>query len=316
MSHVRTKDHIKLIFVADLHLSSTAPIARSKEPCWFEAMKRPLRQLQALADDSGAPIVCAGDVFDRWNPSPELLNFALDELPFMYSIPGQHDLPYHRYDDIRRSGYWTLVKAGKIHHLPDTNVVHPNPTISLQGFRFGGELRPNIEKSPLVLDVAVVHQYLWKEGKSYANPNPEHHYRKTRMLLEGFDIAVFGDNHIPFSVPLARGTTILNCGSLMRRTIDQINYRPRIWYITHTDACHQLQTETVDIEKDIIEVGDKTKVDPNIEKFVRDLKHHKLTSYDFRSQVIEYIEKNKVSPRVSKIIYSLMEEVANAYVVG
>jgi hypothetical protein len=34
------------ILVSDIHLSDKPPIFRSSEPDWFEAMKRPLDQLQ------------------------------------------------------------------------------------------------------------------------------------------------------------------------------------------------------------------------------------------------------------------------------
>ena len=109
------------LLVGDIHLSAKAPLCRAKEPDWFEAMARPLMELVDLQKQIGKesdgipPILCAGDVFDRWNSPPELINFALEYLPpQMYSIPGQHDLPNHNYNEIDRSAYWTLVAANKI----------------------------------------------------------------------------------------------------------------------------------------------------------------------------------------------------------
>jgi len=105
------------ILCSDIHLCHTPPVARSAEPDWYVAMERQLDELRAVAEQHGAPIVCAGDIFDRWNSPPELINFAIQSSPKMHSIPGQHDLPHHRYEDMQRSAYWTLVAAGVLTDL-------------------------------------------------------------------------------------------------------------------------------------------------------------------------------------------------------
>ncbi len=105
------------IAVADLHLSLNPPLARAAEPNWLDAMSRPLKELRELAEKLNVPILCSGDVLDRWNSSAELINFAIEHLPWMHAIPGQHDLPLHSLVDIHKSAYWTLVKAGNIWHI-------------------------------------------------------------------------------------------------------------------------------------------------------------------------------------------------------
>ena len=105
----KNTENIIAIFAADLHLSLKAPIWRSTEQDWFEAMLRPLVELRTLATLHNCPIVYAGDIFDKWNSPPELINFAIEHLPKGHAIPGQHDLPLHNYEDIRKSAYWTLV---------------------------------------------------------------------------------------------------------------------------------------------------------------------------------------------------------------
>jgi hypothetical protein len=224
--------HVIAILCSDLHLSIKAPVARSEEPNWFDAMKKQLRVLQkAHREHNEAPIVCAGDVFDRWNSPPELVNFALDWLPRMFAVPGQHDLPYHSEKDVHRSAYGTLVKAGRITplHWKGTSVEDRRGRTSFiaYGFPWGSPILPAPERVDSTTKLAVVHQYVWKEGFGYTGASDENHVRSTSLVadLEGYQAALFGDNHLGF---LARAGKchVLNHGGFMRRRVDEKSYVP------------------------------------------------------------------------------------------
>ena len=113
------KPHRIAILCSDLHLSLQRPACRADDD-WMGVQAGYLNQLKQLAVDSNysfgtLPIAFAGDLFDKWNVQPELINFALEHLPDgMICVPGQHDLPNHRLDQVHRSGYGVLVAAGKI----------------------------------------------------------------------------------------------------------------------------------------------------------------------------------------------------------
>jgi DNA repair exonuclease SbcCD nuclease subunit len=108
--------------VADLHLSERVPAARGESPAeWLETQANYLRQIDDIARSLGVPVLIAGDVFDRWNAPAELINFAIDHMPTgVLSVPGNHDLPNHDLDQIERSAYWTLVRAGALSYLDET----------------------------------------------------------------------------------------------------------------------------------------------------------------------------------------------------
>ncbi len=77
------------ILCSDLHLSLKHPLIRIKEPDWMQAQKRVLLQITAIATKYQAPVVFAGDLFDRWDSPAELITFALSYLPDpFYAIPG------------------------------------------------------------------------------------------------------------------------------------------------------------------------------------------------------------------------------------
>src|SRR5262245_45393768 len=129
------------IFASDLHLSEKAPVARSAEPDWFAAQQRHLVELAELQDRVDAPIFYAGDIFDKSNPSPRLINWAIDHLPRGYAIPGQHDLPFHRLEDIKDSGYWTLCRTTVLTNIQDTITLDLGK-ILVRAFPWGHEIEP------------------------------------------------------------------------------------------------------------------------------------------------------------------------------
>jgi DNA repair exonuclease SbcCD nuclease subunit len=155
------------IFTGDWHLSEKPPVYRGNEPDWYAAQLRPIEQIKSLQRKyCGVPIVFTGDLFDKWDVRPELINFALKHLPIMYGIAGNHDLPNHRLADIERSGYWTMVEAGRIVDLK-WGTPHPLNNVVLCGFPFGTEIKPATSHPIDGFNVAVIHAYTWKKNHGY-----------------------------------------------------------------------------------------------------------------------------------------------------
>lgn len=222
MSDMRSDPEVIAIACADLHLCSKPPTARSSEPCWWEAMRRPLRELSELQATYDVPVLCAGDVFDKWNASAELINFAMRELPLpMITIAGQHDLPFHGLNDIHRSGLGVLLQSDCVEFLNAFQYRHNGASVS--GFSWGQAITPPSEPSD-ELNIALIHAYCWKKGSSF--PGAElNHVASFKEQLRGYDIAIFGDNHLPFEAK-AGDCLVFNCGGFIRRKSDEIKHRP------------------------------------------------------------------------------------------
>lgn len=253
------------LLCSDIHLSHKPPLFRSSEPHWYQAMLRPLQQLSDLAASLGnPPILCAGDVFDRWNSPAELINFAIRELPVMYSIPGQHDLPNHSYQDIKRSAYWTLVEAGKLINLkPGANELSNGVTVTAAPWR--KDLPPPIPKSPYI-QIALIHAYCGRPDMAWPGMPEEGLSSAWAKKTKGFDLAVFGDNHIGFT----QGP-IYNCGSLMRRTATQITYKPSVGILKHkSDGKLDCTRFYLDTSKDNILVPQAASTQREDPKEIRD----------------------------------------------
>jgi hypothetical protein len=227
--------HPILIVCADLHLSLKPPVCRADDD-WREVQAGYLKQLTDLSFKLGKelwlPVVIAGDIFDRWNASPELLTFAFQHLPpVVFAVPGQHDLPNHRTDEMHRSGYGVLVEAKRIIDLDE--YVDPNHHYSLHGFGWGKDIKPFLDdKHPhKCVHIAVVHKYIWTVEHAYPGAPEDAHAGMFMPKLKGYDVAVFGDNHKGFSMKLKTGTQLLNCGGFMRRRSDEIDSHPQVGVI-------------------------------------------------------------------------------------
>ena len=128
------------VLCSDIHLSHKPPVARSSEDDWYAAMARTLDQVLDISNEHTAPLIIAGDLFDRWNSQPELINFAMGSFRAfqhgVYAIPGQHDLPYHDYTEIHKSAYYTLVKAGVIIDIQPSSYGHHSSTKDITFWSF------------------------------------------------------------------------------------------------------------------------------------------------------------------------------------
>lgn len=204
-------------------------------------MKRPLDQLRSVAEHYTVPIICAGDVFDKWNSPPELVNFALENLPKMYSIPGQHDLPYHDYEQIHKSAYWTLVKAGILKNLKPGKPQRIDSFL-VEAFPWGFD-PTSLEYHEEITSLAVVHKYVWMVGSSYEGAPDDGKINRFRSSIAGFTAAVVGDNHKGF-LNTNGMTAVFNCGGFMVRKSDESSYCPRIGLLTLSGKIIPIRLDT------------------------------------------------------------------------
>lgn len=237
------------LLVADLHLSHQVPAARSNEADWYAAQKRMLTQLADLAGGLQVPIFCAGDIFDRWNSPSELVNFALEWLPEMWAIPGNHDLPNHSYKDMRRSSFWTLVEARRVRLLqPSCPVTIPGRIpLTIHAFPYGFPMKRLTAPHDLGLEIAVTHQYVWQSKARYEGASHEQHFNAHRDSFIGYDVVAIGDNHQPWEYAGQGNTFVYNCGCLQRRRQDERHIKPSVG-VLHADGT--VTRQYLDISKD------------------------------------------------------------------
>ena len=293
------------ILCSDLHLSSLKPSCRAEDD-WFAVQREYLRQLKVAAEwHTDLDIICAGDIFDRWNPTPETINFALRELPQrrMYCVPGQHDLPNHRLDQVHRSGYGTLVEAGQINDISGKSVKLRRHNLTLHGFAWGQEIKPRTRTDGIHL--AVIHKYCWVDGKSYPGAPAENTPKGFTKLLKGYDAAVFGDNHKGFMAK-AYKCNVINTGGFIRRKSDEINYHPMIG-ILYSDGT--IATCPLDVSRDrftpIAERQEEVPVD--MRSFIAELESLGEHGVNFKEAVETHLRGDDIEKPVKEIILQALE---------
>lgn len=311
----KVKDEEKplAIVCADLHLSMKPPAARQDEPSWFEAMAKSLRELRDLSLEKEVPVLCAGDIFDRWNSPPELINFALKELPSMYVIAGQHDLPYHAGADIEKSALGTLIAAGHVVLVPPEGTWIPVHKDGFQCYGFGWN-EPVREPSTDTITVCLHHAYRYSTSNfAYANALEENQMNPTEY--EGFDFVITGDNHISwegFLEKVRRTIHFFNPGSFMRRNSDQLHHRPRVGLL-YRDRIepHYLNIEGEKFNaKAAVSVSD-TNVLAGMTDFLAQITNLKTTTIDFADSLTRYMKANDASDEAQQFILEALEHARN-----
>ena len=292
------------LFASDIHLSHNAPVLRSEEPDWYEAMRRPLRELRDLARKLKVPVVYPGDIFDHWKNLPELVNFAIQELPKGYAIPGQHDLINHSYEEIERTSYWTLVEAGLLKHLEPGAATDIGNDVMVYGWPWRHPVQPLENPNPHYLNVAVVHAYIWFGRYKYHTASEDCHAKNHK--LKGYDASFFGDNHINWIK-----NNICNCGGFYRRHSPDLDRQPSIGVLMSDGSIKQHLLDTSD---DIYVRNLKEEAPITVSAELTELTEGLLglrssEDLDFGQVLRRYCKTNKVpSPVVSHIDSALDEE--------
>lgn len=298
------------VCAADLHLDSVAPAARKEEPDWWVAQTRPLAQIRALCDIYHCPLIVAGDFFHRYYASPQTINFALTYLPEpIYGVYGNHDLPEHNPNELRRSAFWTLVEAGKVHLLQPSEPLEVG-TLRLHGFPYGTPLTPNrLRPHDLLLDVAVVHSFIWSKKTADRWARDDQGLDTYRQMLVGYDAAVFGDNHKPFYARAKEGRPchVLNCGSLMRRTVDQRDYNPAAWLL-HQDGSFTKQLLDCNADK-LTDTGGDLAYQPDeaLQEALAAASGLAGRQVDFEAELRRAADRTEVSPAARQLLLSFVE---------
>jgi hypothetical protein len=290
------------VVCSDLHLSLIKPVCRADKD-WMEVQARYLKQLKEVAGE--LPIICAGDIFDRWNPSPELINFALRELPDgMLCVPGQHDLPFHQIDQMARSGYGVLAFTGKIQDLTKGPVSLKGAVV--WGFGWEEEIKPPIKNN--ALKIAAIHRYCWMTGSSYPGAPDTGHVNAYKKKIQGYDVAVFGDNHAGFVKQISALTTVINCGGFIRRKSDEIDYRPMIGVVYSDGSVSRHRLDTAgDLFHEIPE--DRKEVPFDMKNFIDGLEGLGEHGLDFKEAVTRHLNSEEVDSEVRQIIMKALENV-------
>ncbi len=303
------ESRVVAVLCADLHLSLRPPVARSAEPDWMTTQAGYLNQLRKLMEKYGVPACIAGDYFDRHDPPPALIHWALTHLPRSYGVPGQHDLPHHRLDGLDRTAYGVLSKVGSIIHLKPgepLEISSRGTVLRLHGFSWGVPVTPCKDPSDLCLEVAVVHAYCWTKKTGYPGAPEESRLKNVKQHLYDYDVVVYGDNHKPFEIKSGgKGfPAVYNCGGFMRRKIDELNHRPSVGLL-HADG--SVTRHYLNVSQDQFITPEQV-TGADFGDFLEQLRRLGDSALDFGEAVRRDLERPGVPAGVRRLLLGALEE--------
>lgn len=271
---------------------------------------RPIEQVRKICQKHQALHFVAGDIFHKWDESVETIHFARKFFPPCFAISGNHDTPFHNYKMRKKSAYWMLVECGVVQDIPYNEPLSVG-YFELSGFSWPKEVHPPI-RSPhdFMFRLALVHSYIWTKKTGYVGASYDHRALAYKDKVQGYDFAIFGDNHHGFLLNPERGPKILNCGAPMIQKSSEINIRPSIGLIWSNGTIERFRLDTsqdkyVDWD-DAMDLLNKHK-DVDMEEVLAQLK--KLggrKNYDFKEALEQYFLSFKVPKKIRRHIFQAL----------
>lgn len=284
------------ILTADWHLQEgNPPVCRIDN--FEKAQWRKVDIISALQSQHNCPVIHAGDLFDYWKPSPELLSKTVQHLPNRFmTIYGNHDLPQHNLELAKKSGIYNLWINQQLGIFSTCNWLETPSKPSWQG-----EFYEGIERKILVWHVMT---YQGKEPwPGCTDPRGATLLRKYPQ----FDLIVTGDNHKPF-VEQHEDRLLVNPGSIFRITASQETHKPRV-YLWYADT-NTVEPVYLPIEDDVISrehIDIKVERDNRIDAFISTLSDDWEARMSFEENIEQFRKANNVRQSVMDIIYKSIE---------
>jgi DNA repair exonuclease SbcCD nuclease subunit len=288
----RKQNKPDLILCSDPHLREDTPtcyIGDFQKEQWSS-----LDLIKVLQQEYNCSVLCGGDFFHHWKPSPFLLSQTIEHLPDdFWVVYGQHDLPNHNLELAYKCGINTLWQAGVLNIMPEC---HWGQTPK--------------KGSSTLYDVLVWHVTTYQNNL----PWPGCTASSAKQILKKypqFSLILTGDNHQPF-VEEYEGRLLVNPGSMTRQDADQLNHRPRVylWY-AETNTVEPIYLPIAPgnevISREHIEVVKQR--NERLDAFVSTLNTDWEASVGFEENLKIFENTNQVRQSVMNIVYKAMERV-------
>ncbi len=203
------------ILTADWHLREDQPVCRTDD--FWETQWKKVTFISNLQKEHACAVIHAGDLFNHWKPSPNLISQTILKLPDkFFTIYGNHDLPQHNLDNARKSGVFTLAASKTLQLLSSGHWGVSPEQGSLIGYHIGNST------------ILVWHGLVIAEGAptwpGCIAVTPKHLLKK----YPKYPLILTGHNHQPF-VAVYENRYSVNPGSLTRQTADQNEMKPRVY---------------------------------------------------------------------------------------
>jgi len=282
---------VTAILTADWHLRDTTPTARTDD--FIAAMWQKVSFVSELQKQYNCPVWHAGDLFNHWKPSPELLTKTLQFLPAQfYTIYGNHDLPQHSIELAHKCGINVLEQANRLTVLSDTHWLQkPRRTLKIHN-----------------RNIMINHVMTWQGTRPYPQCTDPAAARLLRRY-KNYDLIVTGHNHVTFTAEVKGNNVtrlLVNPGSLTRMDTTQVQHKPCVFlYFAETNTVEQV---FLPIKQGVItdvHVAAKKAREGRIDAFIATLNTSWQSENSFLHNLHIFMQENEVSEDERKLLNQL-----------
>lgn len=298
---------MKLLISGDWHLTDKAPENRVDnygDACLGKAEFI----LQTAKELECNYILQPADFFDSPNPSYELFTKVVKLISNYSTITiltafGQHDLRYRNPRNTALRALETSCQNVMV-GVPLLFPTHPKEIV----IKCIGWNEDIPEPTPNAFNILVIHRMIVDEKIWEGQTDFE--YANIFLKKNKFDLIVSGDNHKYFVAESGK-RLLVNCGGLMRSSIDQVKHEPTLVFFDteHPDKWYNIDIPIEPAEKVFrMDMVEKTKErNEKLDSFIEGLSTHKEMGMSFGDNLAEYMKTNKIDKAVQDIIWEGMQ---------
>lgn len=211
-------NHLRWMFVGDLHLNSATPVSRKDD--YAEAMLDKVENLAKFANENEVDfVVLGGDVFHtKSQPDGFLvfvtLAFRKFKMP-VYTIVGNHDILYTNVDSVRRTPLGVLLSSGVVKWMNSVSMTVNGKKVLIQGKDY--QLRPTIPNTPEGYEKAflVAHQFV-PHGMQFGEGDES--FNEDEYQRSSWDVIYLGHDHMTYPISMVSGKPTVRPGAISRGT--------------------------------------------------------------------------------------------------
>lgn len=297
-------ESMKGIITADWHLRATRPQCRIDED-WILTQKNALNQIKKYSEKYDCNVYCVGDLFHaNSDVTFEVQNLVIDFANELCThghclgiIAGNHDLPFHNSENIKRSAIGVILEARNVHYILDCvndesqeDISAPNfdEEVENKKFIFRHVLTfPNYKAVPFGVVDALTAKDLLEEN------------RKAKWIFTG-------DYHRNFHYE-KKGRHVINPGCLLRQASDFEDYQPVVYFVdTEKEIVKELPINDSLENMDTKYITVRNEREERISAFVESLSDSQVMTLDFVENVeksLNSVDDEELKETIKELIY-------------
>lgn len=298
---------MRCLISADWHISGTRPRCRADED-WMESQRQDIEAVWKIAKDKKVEAVwILGDLFDTSRVSTEAVNLVLTEFEKapcpVYTLCGNHDLPYHNFDLLERSSIGTI-----LHKFPMLDI---DPNTGIAAYPFGkepeyGTLSDYMKAN--ALHTWITHQLTFPNEASRPIAGIGVLAQELLDACPAARVILTGDYHHGYIYTSPDGRCVITPGCLNIRDADMKDYQPHVYIFDTSDLSAERVNLPVQGKIETAYLEREHALDDMKEKFIASLETGAIKMKSFSEAL------NEVMPTLPSGVRDVLEEVKESII--